>query len=186
MRFERTPISGAWIIDIEPSADERGFFARTVCVDEFRDHGLTSQWPQQSISWNPREGTLRGLHYQASPHEEEKLVRVTRGAIYDVIIDLREQSDTFGRWFGLVLNAEDRRQLYIPKGVAHGFQTLAPDTEILYEISVRYVPEAARGVRWDDPKLGIDWPPCENRLICQKDRAFPLFGEAAIRSKSSL
>lgn len=173
MLFTETPIPGAWIIDIEPHADERGFFARTLSSEEFQRHGLRAMMIQQSISWNPYKGTLRGLHYQIPPYEEEKLVRVTRGAIFDVAVDVRHGSPAFGRWFGIELSADNRRQLYLPKGVAHGFQTTEDGTEVLYEMTVSYQPDAARGMRWDDPTLGIDWPLSVSH-IAQKDQSWPL------------
>lgn len=158
MRFTATTIPGAWLIDIEPSADARGFFARTLCVEEFGRRGLDGRMVQQSISWNPGKGTLRGLHYQAPPQGEEKIVRVTRGAIFDVIVDLRRASAVFGLWFGVELSAENRRQLYVPQGVAHGFQTIASDTEVFYQMTTSYAAGAARGLRWNDPALAIAWP----------------------------
>jgi dTDP-4-dehydrorhamnose 3,5-epimerase len=177
VKFIPTPLPGAFIIDIEAIEDERGFFARTVCAEEFSRHGLNAGFVQQSVSFNARTGTLRGMHFQAAPQEEEKLVRVTRGAIYDVIADLRNDSPTYGRWFGVELSATGHRQLYIPRGVAHGFQTLCPDTEILYEMSTPFQPQCARGVRWDDPQLGIEWPPCADRTISLKDRSLPFLSE---------
>lgn len=177
MIFTGTPIPGAWIIDIEPMSDERGLFARTLCVDEFEFRGLNGRMVQQSVSWNPRVGTLRGLHFQTAPFEEEKLVRVTRGAIFDVIVDLRSVSPAYGRWFGIELSADNRRQIYIPKGVAHGFQTIDDGTEVLYEMTVPYRPEAASGFRWNDPELCIVWPEIENRLISTKDQGLPLFSD---------
>lgn len=173
MIFTPTPLPGAFVIDIEPHVDERGFFARTLCADEFARHVLNPCFVQQSVSWNPRAGTLRGMHYQAVPHAEEKLVRVTRGAVFDVIVDLRRGSPAFGRWFGLELSADNRRQLYIPQGVAHGFQTLQPETEVSYAMTVAFRSESARGLRWDDPALGIVWPECAVRTISAKDRALP-------------
>lgn len=175
MRFTATPIPGAWIIDINPHADERGFFARTLCQEEFKRCGLNGRMVQQSISWNRHKGILRGLHYQADPYGEEKLVRVTRGSVFDVIVDIRRDSETFGQWFGIQLSADNRRQLYIPKGVAHGFQTIDDETEVLYEMTVPYRPEAASGLRWNDPELCIVWPEIENRLISTKDQGLPLF-----------
>ncbi len=177
MRFISLPLSGAFLIDIEPIEDERGFFARSVCVDEFARHGLNARFVQQSLSFNKRAGTVRGLHYQAAPHEEEKLVRVTRGAIYDVIVDLRRDFPTYGRWFGIELSADNHRQLYIPRGFAHGFQTLCHGTEILYEMTVAFQPSAARGLRWDDPQLGISWPACSDRTMSSKDWTLPFFTE---------
>jgi dTDP-4-dehydrorhamnose 3,5-epimerase len=177
VKFIATPLSGAFLIDIEAIEDERGFFARSVCVDEFARHGLNARFVQQSVSFNKRTGTLRGMHYQAAPHEEEKLVRVTRGAIYDVIVDLRRNSPTMGRWFGVELSADNHRQLYIPQGFAHGFQTLCPDTEILYEMTAPFQPDASRGFRWDDRQVGITWPAFSDRTISSKDRSLPFFSE---------
>jgi dTDP-4-dehydrorhamnose 3,5-epimerase len=156
--FEPAPIGGAFVIHVEPVEDERGFFARTFCEDEFRKHGLDPCVAQCSVSVNTRRGTLRGMHFQTAPHAEAKLVRCTRGAIYDVILDLREESPTFNDWWAVELSAGARRQLYIPEGVAHGFQTLEHDTEVSYQMSRPYVPGAAAGVRWDDPAHGIEWP----------------------------
>jgi dTDP-4-dehydrorhamnose 3,5-epimerase len=175
VKFTPTPLPGAFVIEIEPREDERGFFARTVCEEEFARHGLNGRFVQHSVSWNPRAGTLRGMHYQAAPHEEEKLVRVTRGAVFDVIVDLRRNSPAYGRWFGVELTATNHRQLTIPRGVAHGFQTLLPETEMFYAMTVPFHADAARGLRWDDPALAIVWPNCGNRLISDRDRALPLF-----------
>lgn len=177
MKFAPTPLSGAWLIDIEPIADERGFFSRTVCVDQFDQFGLNARFVQQSVSSNLRAGTLRGLHFQAEPHGEDKLVRVTAGAIFDVIVDLRPDSATFGKWFAAELSAANHRQLYIPRGFAHGFQTLADNTEILYQMTAPFHPDAPRGVRWDDPDIGITWPACDTRVISSSDKALPLLKE---------
>lgn len=158
MQFTETTIPGAYLIDITPHADERGFFARTVCTDDFKNHGLNGEIVQQSISWNPRKGTLRGLHYQTAPNEEEKLVRVTRGAIFDVIVDLRPDSSAYGQCFSTELTADNHKQLYIPQGIAHGFQTLVENTEVFYEMTVPFDAQSANGIRWNDPGLGITWP----------------------------
>jgi dTDP-4-dehydrorhamnose 3,5-epimerase len=175
LKFVETPLAGAFIVEIERREDERGFFARTVCVDEFAAVGLNGAFVQQSISWNPHAGTLRGLHFQVAPHEEEKLVRVTRGAIFDVIVDLRADSPTSGRTWSVELAAESRAALYIPKGFAHGFQTLTPETEVFYEMTVRFHPNTARGIRWNDPELGIVWPATKNeRLVSQRDNDLPM------------
>jgi dTDP-4-dehydrorhamnose 3,5-epimerase len=175
--FTQTQLAGAYVIEIEPRGDTRGFFARTVAEDEFATHGLNARFVQQSVSWNPQLGTLRGLHYQAAPYEEDKLVRVTRGAIFDVIVDLRRGSPTYGKWFGIELSADNHRQLYIPKGFAHGFQTTRPDTEISYQMTVPFHAEVAGGVRWDDPAIGIAWPNTAQVLISDKDRALPGLGD---------
>lgn len=177
MKFTPLALPGAFLVDIEAQADQRGFFARTVCVDEFARHGLEARFVQQSVSFNPNPGTLRGLHFQAEPHQEEKLVRVTRGALFDVLVDLRRDSPFYGRWCGVQLDDQRRQQLYIPKGVAHGFQTLCADTEIFYQMSVPFEPSAARGLRWDDAALAIAWPECVRRLVSDKDRALPCMGD---------
>ena len=174
MIFRSTAIGGVWIVEPEGHVDERGLFARTWCAREFAEHGLADCFVQGSVSHNPRRGTLRGLHYQAEPHAEAKLVRCTRGAIYDVALDLREQSPTFRQHVGVVLDAANRLALYVPEGCAHGFQTLEDDTEVLYQMSAFHAPEAARGVRWDDPAFAIPWPPAD-RLIGERDRAYPDF-----------
>ena len=158
MIFRPTQLEGAWHIAPEPHADSRGFFARTWCREEFARQGLDTEVAQQSLSFNRRRGTLRGVHFQRAPDEETKIVRCSRGAIYDVIVDLRPGSATYLRWQGFELSAEDRSSLYIPKGFGHGFQTLTDDTEIVYQMSTAYSPGAAAGLRHDDPMLDIDWP----------------------------
>jgi dTDP-4-dehydrorhamnose 3,5-epimerase len=174
MIFRPTSIAGVWIVEPEPHADERGFFARTWCAREFAERGLADCFVQGSMSHNPRRGTLRGLHYQAEPHAEAKLIRCTRGGIYDVALDLRPQSPTFRRHVAVVLDAANRLALYVPEGCAHGFQTLEDDTEVLYQMSAFHAPEAARGVRWDDPAFAIPWPPAD-RVIAERDRTYPDF-----------
>jgi dTDP-4-dehydrorhamnose 3,5-epimerase len=173
--FHDTPLAGVVVVEPELLTDERGAFARTFCTEEFTAQGLDPRLSQVNISFNPRAGTVRGMHYQAEPHGEAKLVRVTRGAIFDVAIDLRPKSPTRRQWFGVQLTAEDRSALYIPKGCAHGFQTLRDDTEVLYLMSNPYVEGAGRGVRWDDPALGIDWPqpPVGGRTISERDATYP-------------
>jgi dTDP-4-dehydrorhamnose 3,5-epimerase len=177
VRFAPTPLAGAFAIELEPHGDERGFFARSFCQDEFRAQGLEPVIAQCNVSFNRRRGTLRGLHYQVAPHREAKVVRCTRGAIWDVIVDLREGSPTLFRWFALELSAEDRRALYVPKGFAHGFQTLADESEVLYQMSEFYHPESARGVRWDDPQLALPWP-VKGAILSDRDRAFPALAQA--------
>jgi dTDP-4-dehydrorhamnose 3,5-epimerase len=172
MRFTETKVAGAFLIEPEPIADERGFFARTWCREEFADHGLTAELAQANISFNHRKGTLRGLHYQAAPHAEAKLVRVTRGAIWDLALDLRRDSPTYLAWFGAELSDANRHMLYVPEGCAHGFLTLTDDAEVAYQMSAPYAPEAARGVRFDDPAFGIEWPG-EVVVINQRDRSYP-------------
>lgn len=153
--------------------DERGFFSRLFCADTFLEQGLCADYPQWSASFNSCRGTLRGLHFQAPPHEEIKLVSCTRGAVFDVAVDVRPGSRSRGKWVGLELSADNRSILYIPAGFAHGFQTLCDDAEVRYQISERYRPEAARGVRWDDPDLAIAWPHTDQRLMSGRDRALP-------------
>lgn len=174
MRFAEIELKGAYVIEPTPASDERGFFARTFCAEEFARRGLSCSMAQCSTSFNERQGTLRGLHYQAPPYGEEKLVRVTMGAIFDVIVDLRAGSATFGRWFGLVMSAENRRMLYIPRGFAHGFQTLQDNSEVFYQISSFYRPAASRGIRWNDPDLAITWPDPHNTIMSERDRDLPL------------
>jgi dTDP-4-dehydrorhamnose 3,5-epimerase len=173
MRFVESALPGAYVIELEPHEDERGFFARIWSVDELAERALVTELAQCSISRNARAGTLRGMHFQRAPHEEMKIVRCTRGAIFDVIVDLRPGSVTHGRWLGVELDAERATALYVPKGFAHGFQTLVDDTDVLYLISHPYVPEAATGVRWDDATFAIDWPTVETRLMNDRDRNWP-------------
>jgi dTDP-4-dehydrorhamnose 3,5-epimerase len=173
MIFTETPLPGAFLIEISPLEDERGLFARTYCAEEFAVQGLVCEWQQCSLSLNTRKGTLRGLHYQGAPHEEHKLVRCTAGAIFDVIVDIRPDSATYRRWFGVQLAAANRRSLFIPPGFAHGFMTLSDDTEVYYMISVPHAPEFAQGFRWDDPAFAIGWPTAPT-VISPRDAAYPL------------
>jgi dTDP-4-dehydrorhamnose 3,5-epimerase len=173
MQFTELGIAGVYWIDLELHEDERGFFARTFCVREFEERGLSTLIAQCSTSFNARRGTLRGLHYQAAPHEETKVVRCTSGAVFDVVVDLRVSSPTRGKWESAELSGSNRRMLYIPPGVAHGFQTTEDNTEVFYQISTEYVPSAARGIRWDDPQLAIDWPLRDEKIISARDAAFP-------------
>lgn len=175
MKFSSTGLEGAFLIEIEPHEDERGFFARTCCKNEFSANGLRDDFVQCSISFNKKKGTLRGMHFQAKPFEENKLVRCTMGAIYDVIVDLRPGSPTFKKWFAVELTAANRKSIYIPTGFAHGFQTLEEDSEVLYQITEFYHPECARGVRWDDAALKIEWPE-DVRTISSRDASYPDFG----------
>jgi dTDP-4-dehydrorhamnose 3,5-epimerase len=176
MRFSQTPLVDAWVVELEQISDERGWFARTFDAEEFAAHGLNPSMVQCNASFNSSRDTLRGMHYQADPHGESKLVRCVRGAIFDVAVDLRENSATLRGWHGVQLSAENRRAFYIPAGLAHGFQTLTDDTEVIYQMGHHYVPEAARGVRWDDPAFGIKWPePDGERIISEKDRSYPNF-----------
>ena len=180
MIFNETRLKGAFTIDIEHLRDERGFFARTFCRHEFVKYGLNSGVAQCNISYNRKKGTLRGMHYQIAPHTEAKLVSCTAGSVYDVIIDLRANSETYCQWLALELSAGHRRMLYIPEGFAHGFQTLEDDTEIFYQMFQFYAHEAGRGVRWDDPAFAIRWPEAA-RTISERDRSYPDFH----RSQSS-
>lgn len=178
MIFEATEIPGAFVVRPERLADERGFFARTWCAHELASHGLVAALAQASVSWNRRRGTLRGMHWQAAPHAEAKLVSCVRGAVWDVLADVRPESPAFGRWFGARLDAGELAMLYAPPGVAHGFLTLADDTLVHYQISEPYHADLARGVRWDDPTLAIAWPE-PPAVISERDRALPLLAGAA-------
>ncbi|MHB8246189.1 MAG: dTDP-4-dehydrorhamnose 3,5-epimerase [Acidimicrobiales bacterium] len=171
--FKPTLLPSVVMVDPEPVIDARGRFGRTYCLREFRDAGLAFTPVQSSSSFNLRRGTLRGLHYQATPHAEAKLVRCTMGAAFDVAVDVRPRSPTFGRWVGVELSASNRRGLFIPEGFAHGFQTLVDDTELLYLMSDFYDPESQRGVRWDDPAIGVKWPPAAERVVSRRDQTLP-------------
>jgi dTDP-4-dehydrorhamnose 3,5-epimerase len=173
MLFRPLDIPEVFLIELERMEDERGFFSRLFCADAFLERGLCAHYPQWSTSFNRRRGTLRGLHFQASPYEEIKLVSCTRGAVFDVAVDVRSGSRSRGKWVGTELSADNGAALYIPAGFAHGFQTLTDDAEVRYHISERYRPEAARGVCWDDPDLAIAWPSSEQRVISGRDRALP-------------
>jgi dTDP-4-dehydrorhamnose 3,5-epimerase len=174
MIFTETPIAGAYLIDLEKRGDERGFFARAFCRDEFGGRDLETQFVQINNSLSAERGTLRGLHYQLAPAEEVKIVRCIAGALWDVIVDLRPGSSTFGRWFGAELTATNRRMMYAPRGTAHGFVTLADHTETFYMVSAFYAPERERGLRWNDPRFGIEWP-VTPIVMSDKDRDRPDF-----------
>jgi len=174
MIFEPTPLAGAFLVRLEPVADERGFFARSFCREEFLAHGLHGELVQCSVSYNPRRGTLRGLHYQAPPFAEAKLVRCTRGRIHDVIVDLRSGAATFRHWWAVELSAENRDMVYVPEGLAHGFLTLEDHSEVAYQMSTPHRPESARGFRYDDPGFTIRWP-FAPAVIGPRDLAFPPF-----------
>jgi dTDP-4-dehydrorhamnose 3,5-epimerase len=173
MRFEPTKLSGVFIVEVEPHEDSRGSFARTFCAREFAEQGLVSTFVQSSVSFNRKRGTLRGLHYQLPPACETKLVRCTAGALYDVIVDLRPDSPTYLRHIGVELTARNRRAVYVPEMVAHGFQSLEDETEVFYQISAFFVPDKSTGLRYDDPKLGISWP-LPVAVISEKDARWPL------------
>lgn len=177
MRFVATGLPGAWVIETEARADERGLLARTYCAREFAQQGLCTHWVQSSTVYTERQSTLRGMHFQRSPHAEVKLIRCTAGAVYDVILDLRPASSTYRQWFATELTARNRRMVYVPEGFAHGAQTLVNDTELLYMMSEYYTPESASGVRWDDPAFGIVWPAPQtgDRILSAKDQQWPSF-----------
>ncbi len=179
MRFTPLKLPGAYLIEAEPREDERGYFARTWCAREFAEHGLNPFLVQCSVSHNARAGTLRGLHYQRAPRAEDKVISCLRGAMYDVCVDLRDGSATFGRWEGVELHGGSHRSLYLPAGFAHGFQTLVDDTLVYYQMSEYYYPELSAGLRWDDPSLGITWPTPSlgARIMSQRDRMYPLLSE---------
>ena len=185
MRFVPASLSGAYLIELERHEDERGFFARTWCRDELAEHGLSVEVAQCSISRNARAGTVRGMHFQLPPHEEVKIVRCNRGAIFDVIIDLRPGSPTNAYWFGVELTEELGTALYVPAGFAHGFQTLVDQTEVSYMISTPYNPEASSGVRWDDPAFSIDWPASPGRTISDRDLGWPDYDDLGSRRSRS-
>ncbi len=181
MKFLKTPLESAWIIELEPRIDSRGFFARTVCRNEFRTMGIKAEFVQQSVSRNRKKGIVRGLHFQSSPFEEDKLIRVTRGAIFDVIVDLRDGSDSYGNWFGVELSEQNNRQLFVPKGFGHGFQTLSDKADVFYQMTEFYQPNAGRCVRWDDPDIGVMWPLAvsnsDRSVLSEADSKAPLLKE---------
>jgi dTDP-4-dehydrorhamnose 3,5-epimerase len=174
MIFTETYLKGAYIIDIKFMEDERGFFGRSYCLREFESLGLNTNVVQANVSYNKKKGTLRGLHMQSAPNSETKLVRCTRGAIYDVIVDLREGSETYKKWVGVELTANNYRMLYVPEGFAHSFITLEDNTEVTYQVTQFYTPGAERGYRWDDPSFNIQWP-IVPEIISEKDQSHPLF-----------
>jgi dTDP-4-dehydrorhamnose 3,5-epimerase len=172
MTFRETALAGVWIVEPEPLTDARGFFARTWCRQEFAARGLNSALVQCSVSFTRQRGTVRGMHFQAAPHAEAKLVRCTRGAVHDVALDVRRRSPTFGRWVAAELTADNRRMLYVPEGVAHGFQTLTDDAEVLYQTTEFHQPESERGIRWDDPRAAIAWPVAD-ATVSPRDAGLP-------------
>jgi dTDP-4-dehydrorhamnose 3,5-epimerase len=176
MKFTPCRVAGVYVIDLERREDERGFFARTWCARELAAQGLNPGVAQVNVQVSPRAGTLRGLHFQLEPFAEVKIVRCNRGRIFDVAVDLRPSSPTYLGWYGIELRAEEGRMLYVPEGCAHGYLTLEPDTEVMYFTSEFYAPEAARGVRYDDPAFGIEWP-AQPVLVSAADRSWPLIGE---------
>lgn len=172
MKFTETRLPGAYVVDLQKMEDERGFFARAFCRNEFEQHGMVSDVVQANMSWNPTRGTLRGMHYQHHPYQETKFIRCTRGAIYDVIIDLRKGTPGFGQWVGIELTADNRSALFVPRDFAHGFITLTDDTEVLYLVSQSYQPGSEGGIRWDDSRFSIDWP-IDPVCISEKDANWP-------------
>lgn len=184
MIFVKTPLAGLFIVEIESHVDDRGLFARTWCQREFEAQGLETRLVQCSVSFNKLTGTLRGLHYQIAPHEEVKLVRCTSGSVFDVAVDLRPDSPTFGQHYATVLSSTNWRMLYIPRGFAHGFQTLQDSTEVFYQMSEFYAPAHARGVRWNDPAFGIAWPATENRIMADRDQTYADFEPSSVGRQS--
>jgi dTDP-4-dehydrorhamnose 3,5-epimerase len=174
MKFTETKLKGAFVVEIEKLSDERGFFARSWCRKEFETHGLASRVVQANVSYNRRRGTMRGMHYQIAPYQESKLIRCTRGAIYDVIIDLRPDSPTYKQWTGVELTADNYTMFFVPQDFAHGFETLTDNTEITYQVSQFYTPGSEKGIRFDDPAFNIQWP-LEVAVLSDKDRTWPGF-----------
>jgi dTDP-4-dehydrorhamnose 3,5-epimerase len=177
MRFIETPLPGVWIIEPERLEDERGFFARTWCRSEFEARGLNADLEQCNIAFNAQKGTLRGMHWQATPHGEAKLIRCTRGAVWDVALDLRPASPMFLKWFGVELSAQNRRMFFIPEGLAHGLQTLEDSSEMFYQMSTNYHAPSVRGARFDDPAFAIEWP-LPISIIAEKDKSWPLWKQS--------
>lgn len=177
MTFTETRLPGAWIVDLTPIHDHRGFFAMTWAASEFAARGLDASLAQCNLAFNHRKGTLRGLHFQRAPHEQVKLVRCVRGAVYDVIVDLRPESPAFRQWAGVELTADNRRMLYVPAGLAHGYVTLSDAVEVIYQASTPWAHESEGGVRWDDPAFGIEWP-FEPIVISERDATWPLIAES--------
>jgi dTDP-4-dehydrorhamnose 3,5-epimerase len=176
-----TPLKGAYLIEPTRLEDERGFFARTYCRKQFDEWGLNPDISQCSVAFNKARGTLRGMHYQASPYWECKLVRCTMGSGFDVIIDLRRDSPTFKKWYGIEISATNRRMVYVPRGFAHGLQTLEDNTEIFYQITPSYEKVAQRGIRWNDPAFGIKWPHCPQRIVLERDANYPDFVDSDLK-----
>jgi len=178
MIFKETTIKDAYIVELEKIEDKRGFFARSFCMNEFADHNIPFTPVQENTGYSKHKYTLRGLHYQINPYAEQKLIRCIKGSLYDVIVDVRPQSPTYKQWFGLELSANNHTMLYMPKGCAHGYQTLTDDTQISYMVSAYYKPEAERGIRWDDSEIDIDWKESENVIVSEKDCNWPDFNDS--------
>ena len=173
MKFYQTSLSGLWLIDLELRQDERGFLARTYCENEFAEHGLNTHWPQCNLTLTKKRGMIRGMHFQADPKPEIKLIRCSAGAIFDVLVDVRPDSPTYGRWEAFELTAENHRTLYDPGGFAHGFQCLTDNCETFYQMSEFYFPDLARGLRWNDPQVGIKWP-LPDPILSERDKNRPM------------
>jgi len=184
VRFEKTPLAGAFVVEIEPHRDHRGYFARAWCADEFTSNGLPGKMTQASLSHNDKRGTLRGMHLQLPPSQEGKLVRCTRGCIYDVIVDLRPGSETYLRHFGVELAARSHRALYIPPAMLHGFQTLEDDTDVFYQMTDAHAPKLAFGARWDDPAFGLKWPIEKAVIMAERDATYPDFDVDAYEGRA--
>ncbi len=178
MKFRKTPLSGVIVVDLDRHEDDRGFFARSFCEKEFSEQGIASRFVQCNVSFNKRKGTLRGMHYQAAPHEEDKLVRCTMGAVHDIVVDIRPGSPTYLKHFAIELSASNRTALFVPRGFAHGFQVLKDESEVFYQMSEFFHPESARGLRWDDPALRLGWP-LRDPILSDRDRGYPLLGKSA-------
>jgi dTDP-4-dehydrorhamnose 3,5-epimerase len=177
MKFSKTSLAGLWVIDLELREDERGFLARTFCENEFSANGLNIRWPQCNLTLTKTRGMIRGMHFQLSPRAEIKLVRCAAGAIFDVAVDVRPNSPTFGKWEGFELNSQNRRMLYIPGGFAHGFQCLADNSEVFYQMSEFFFADLSRGVRWNDPTVAIKWP-LPDPTLSERDKNLPLLADA--------
>lgn len=175
MLFIETKLKGAFVIELEKYSDDRGFFSRAWCQKEFKEQGINSRFVQANIGFSKNSGTIRGIHYQIAPFEEAKLVRCIRGAIFDVVLDLRPELPSFKQWFGVELSDENRKMLYVPEGCAHGYQTLVDNTEVFYQVSQVYSAESERGIRWNDPEFDIEWPIDEDLVISEKDQNWPDF-----------
>jgi len=176
MKFSKTSLPGVYLIELELREDERGFLARTYCEQEFADHKLNTRWPQCNLTLTKKRGTIRGMHFQVEPKPEIKLIRCTVGVIYDVLVDVRKDSPTFGKWEGFELTSQEWKMLYAPAGIAHGFQTIVDNTEVFYHMSAFYSQEVQRGIRWNDPKVGIKWP-IREAVLSAKDKVLPLLAE---------
>ncbi len=175
MNIQKTTVTDACVLDFQSFGDERGFFTRAFCAKEFAKAGLPVNMVQANLAGSAAKGTLRGLHYQVAPHEEAKLLRCIRGAVFDVVVDIRPESSTYGAWFGVELTAENRRMMFVPAGCAHGYLTLEDNSEVYYLVSEFYEPTAEKGIKWDDPAFGIKWPLTDNLVISDKDKKWPDF-----------